>query len=97
MKNFLSEFKNEDKNINEQRFRVYLRYQDPSFLVKDLSKDNQIKSDTSVKYLNESLVNSRNTGNSKQVPENENSKKVISIIEKVLDFNNQQNGKQLKI
>ena len=46
MKNFLSEFKNEDKNINEQRFRVYLRYQDPSFLVKDLSKDNQIKSDT---------------------------------------------------
>ena len=48
-KQFLNEIKNEEKNVNEQMFREYFQYHVPSFLVKDLYEDNQIKSDIIVK------------------------------------------------
>ena len=35
--------------------------------------------------------------NSKEIRENENLKKVVNIVEKVLDFNKQQKNKGLKI
>ena len=41
--NFLNENKNEDKNINEQIFNEFFNYHYPSFLVRDLYKDNQNK------------------------------------------------------
>ena len=43
-----------------------------------------------VKYLNEPLIDLRNSISSKEIPENENQEKVISIYEKILDFNKQQ-------
>ena len=46
-----------------------------------------------VKYLNESLIDLRNSVNSKKIPKNENPKNVVIIIEKILDFNKQQNSK----
>ena len=52
-------------------------------------KDNQSKNDTIVKYLNEPLIDLRNSINSKEIPENENPKKVVNIVEKILDFNKQ--------
>ena len=48
-KQFLNEIKNEEKNVNEQMFREYFQYHVPSFLVKDLYEDNQIKNDIIVK------------------------------------------------
>ena len=69
----------------------------PSFLVKDLYEDDQNKNDIIVKYLKESLIDLRNSINSKEIPENENRKKVVNIVEKILDFNNQQKGKGIKI
>ena len=32
----------------------------------------------------------------KEIPENENMKKVVNIVEKILSFNEQQKGKELK-
>ena len=68
----------------------------PSFLLKDLYDCNQNKNDIIVKYLYESLIDLRNSINSKKILENENKKKV-NIDEKILDFNKQQKGKGIKI
>ena len=46
-----------------------------------------------VKYLKKLLIDLRNSVNSKEIPENENPKKVINIVEKILDFNKQQKFK----
>ena len=75
-------------------FREYFNYQSPSFLVKDLYKFNQNKNDTIIKYLNESLIDLGNSINSKNIPENENPKKVVNIVDKILEFNKEQKGKR---
>ena len=84
---FLKEIENEDKNINEQIFGKYFNYQPTSSLVKELSEDNENKNDMIVKYLNESLIDLRNFNNSKEIPKDENPKKVVNIVEKILNFN----------
>ena len=43
------------------------------------------------------MIDLRNDINSKEIPENENPKKVADIVEKSLYFNKQQKGKGLKI
>ena len=41
------------------------------------------------------MINLRNSINSKEIPENENQKKVVNIAEKILDFNKQEKSKGL--
>ena len=68
----------------------------PSLLEKDLLKSNQVKNK---KIVNQSihLINKlRNAVIRKEPPENENANKIIDIVEKFLDFHNQQNGKRLE-
>ena len=72
----------------------YFNYQSASFLVKDLYKDNQNKNEIIVKYLNESLTDLRNSINSTEISENENPKKVVNIVQKILDFNKKQKCKE---
>ena len=91
--NFLDEIKNDEKNMNDQIFQEYFGYHSPSILVKDLL----YKNDTIVKYINESLIDLRNSIDGEKIPENENPKKVVDIVEKILDFNKQQKGKGIKI
>ena len=43
------------------------------------------------------MINLRNSINSKEIPENENLKKVVYFVEKILDFIKQQKGKGIKI
>ena len=43
------------------------------------------------------MINLRNSINSKEIPENESPKKLDNIVEKVLDFNKRQKGKELKM
>ena len=43
------------------------------------------------------MINLRNDINRKKIPEKENPKKVVDIVEKTLDFNKQQKGKGIKI
>ena len=83
---FLNETKNEEKNINRQIVRKYFNHQYPSFLVRDLYQDKKNKNGIIVRYLNESLIDLRNSINSKEIPENQNPKKL-------LDFNKQQKCK----
>ena len=40
------------------------------------------------------MIDLRNSINSKKIDENENLKKVVNIVEKILDFNTQQRGKE---
>ena len=91
---FLNEIKIEEKNKNYQIFNELFNYHGPSFLVRDLHEDNQNKNDKIVKNINESLINLRNSINSKETPENENPKKIGNIVEKILE---QQKCKGIKI
>ena len=91
--NFLNEIKNDEKNMNEQIFQEYFGYRSPSILVKDLL----YKNDTIVKLINELLIDLRNSIDGEKIPQNENPKKVVDIVEKILlDFNKQQKVKELK-
>ena len=63
------------KNINDKISNEFFNYHYPSFLVKDLYEDNQKKNHKIVKNISGSLINLRNSINSKEIPENENPKK----------------------
>ena len=80
--------------MNDQIFREYFNYQSTSFLSKDFYVVNQNKNDIIVKYLTELLIDLRNSFNSKETPENEIPKKVVNIVEKILDFNKPQKEKK---
>ena len=81
--------------INEQIFWEFFNYQSPSFLVKDLYEGYQNKDETTITYLNESLINLRNSINSKKIVQNKNPKKVVIYVAKILEFNKQQKGKEI--
>ena len=50
-----------------------------------------------MKNINDGLIDLRNNINRKEIPENENLKKVADIFEKFLTFNKQKKGKGIKI
>ena len=56
-----------------------------------------IKNEKIVKNINESLINLRDSINSKETPQNENLKKMVNIAERIIDFHKQQKGKGIKI
>ena len=74
-----AEIWNDKVNINSGIFREYFRYQNPSFLAKDLLKANQIKNP---EILNEAFYSWKWKS------------KTIGIAEKVLSFNNQWKGQK---
>ena len=47
--------------------------------------------------INDGVIGLRNIINRKEIPENENPKKVAKIVEKIVDFNKQQKSKGIKI
>ena len=73
------------------------KYQNPSFLAKDLIRATQVKNEQIVNNVNDGLIDLRNDINRKEIPENENPKKVVEIVEKIIDFNKQRKGKGIKI
>ena len=74
----------------------YFKHQNPLFLVKDLISANQDKNEKLVNIITDELIDLRNAINRKEILENENPKKVVNIVEKILDFNKQQKGKGIK-
>ena len=76
---------------------IILNFKPHHLLVKCLLKVDKIKNDK-IKHL---IINELNklieNINLKEFPENENLKKVIDIVEKVLSFNVQQKGKGIKM
>ena len=71
-------------------FSNYLKYQNPSFLGKDLISAKQIKNEKLVNNINNGLIDLRNDINRKEILENENPTKYADIVEKILDFNKQE-------
>ena len=43
------------------------------------------------------MIDLRNAIIRKEIPENEKANKMVNIVEKILDFNKQQKGKEIKI
>ena len=94
---FINEIITAKKDINNEVFLDYFKYQNPSFLVKDLISAKQNKNEKLVNIINNRLIDLRNGINRKEIPENENWKKVVNIIEKIPKFNKQQKGQGIKI
>ena len=87
------EFIANEKDINDEIFWDYFKYQNPSFLAKDLIRATPAKNKQIVNNVNDEFIDIRNDINRKEIPENENPKKVVGIVQKFLDFNKQQKGK----
>ena len=85
------------KDINDEMFSNYLKYENPSSLAKDLIRVTQAKSEQLVNNVNDGLTDLRKAITRKEIPGNENRNKIANIIEKIFEFNKQQEGKGIKI
>ena len=74
-----------------------MKYRNPCFLLKDLISAKQSKNKKLVNNIKNGSIDLKNNINRKEVPGNENLKKVADIVEKILEFNKQQKGKESKI
>ena len=57
----------------------------------------QAKNEKLANNINDGLIDLRNIINRREIPENQNSNKIVHIVEKILEFNKQQKGKIIKI
>ena len=89
---FMNQIIDDEKDINDEIFWNCFKYQNASFLTKELIRANQAKNGQLVNNINDELIDLRNARNRKEIPGNENPNK-IDIAEKILDFNKQQKGK----
>ena len=94
---FIGEIINQEKGISIEIFNEYFGYQNPSFLAKDLIKNDQSKNKQIVKQTVDSINELKNSILKKEIPKNENPNKMMDIVEKTLEFINQQKGTRLKI
>ena len=94
---FINEIINIEKGISSEIFNECFQYRNPSCLIKDLIKSNQSKNKQIVKQTINSINELRNSIIKKEIPKNENPNKIINIVEKIPEFNNQQKGTRLKI
>ena len=84
----MNKIENDDKNINNEIFSEYFKYQISWFLTEDLSKANQAENEKIVNQVNDPLIDLRIA----VVNKNENPDKVINIFEKIFNFNKPQKG-----
>ena len=57
------------KYINDDIFWKYFKYQNPSFLAKDLNRTNQIKNEQLVNKINDGLIDLRKAIIRKEIPD----------------------------
>ena len=72
-----------------------MKYQNPSFLAKDLFRATQAKNEQLLNNVKDGLIDLRNSIIKKEIPENENPNKIVDIVEKLLDCNKQQKRKEM--
>ena len=70
-------------------FWYYFKYQNPSFLAKDLIRAKQAKNGQLLNNINDGLIDLRNTIIKKEITENKNPNKTVDVLEKILDSNKQ--------
>ena len=92
---FINKIITDEKGINNEIFLDYFKYQNPSLLVKELISTKQNKNEKIVNNINNGLIDKRNDINRREISESKNPKKVVDIVEKVLEFNKQQKGKEI--
>ena len=85
------------KDVDDEIFRNIFKYQNSSFLAKDLIGAPQAKSEQLVNNVNDGLIDLRNANNKKNVPEKENPEEVVNIVEKIIHFNKQQRVKDVHV
>ena len=93
----MNEIITDEKDINEEIILNCFKCQNPLFLVKYLIRAKHHKNEKLVNNIKNGLVDLRNSNFRKEIPENKNLKRVVNVIEKILDFNKQQKGKGIKI
>ena len=69
-----------EKDINDELFSSYFKYQNPSLLAKDLITARYDKNETLVNKINDGLTDLRKAIVRKKIPENENPNKIVNII-----------------
>ena len=85
------------KKINGEIFNKYFGCKNPSFLAKDLIKTDQSKINEMVNQTIESINKIRSSIIKEEIPENQNPNKITDVVEKIVEFNNQQKGTGFKI
>lgn len=93
--NLVNEIGNDEERIKSVIFKKYYGYQNLSFRVIVLFKANQVRNNQIVNHFVYSTNEVRNAVIKQEIPENVNQNKINEIIEKVLQFNNQQKQKGL--
>ena len=93
---FTNEFVAGKKYADDGIFQNYFNYKNPSFLGKALISATQTKNKQLVKKFNGGLIDLRNAIITKQIPGNENPKKINSIVDIVEKFLNSINTKKLE-
>ena len=71
----MNEITTDEKDINNEIFLNYFKYQNQLFVETDLIRATRAKNKTLVINFNDGLINSKNAINKKEIPENENPKK----------------------
>ena len=71
----------------------YFNYRNPLLLIKDLISAKQNKNEKLVNNINNGLIDLRKDINRKEIPENENPKKILDIVEKSSTLINNKNVK----
>ena len=77
------------KNVNSKILNKYFGYQNPSFLANYLIETNHSKNNEIINQTIDSINELKNAVSKKEIPENENQNKIIDIVKKILEFNNQ--------
>ena len=95
-KETLNKIEDEGKNINDEIFSTYFGFYNPSILVKELFNEKEDENDKIVNDVNDSLIDLKKDGKKDGIPKNGNPKTIISTAEKILNFNNQQEGIAMK-
>ena len=93
---FMNEIIANENDLNDKILWNYFNYQNPFNLAKDLIRATQAKKEQLLDNVNNELIGLRNAIFRKQISENENRNKIVKIVKKVLDFNEQQEGKGIK-
>ena len=85
---FVKEIIANERDTNDEIFWDCFKYQNPSSLGKDLIRATQAKNEQIVNNVNDGLIDLRNDTNGNEIPHNENPKKVVEIVEKMVDLKN---------
>ena len=89
---FMNEIIADQKDEKNEIFLDYFMYQNPLLLVKDLIGAKQNKNEKLVNNIKSRLTDLRSYINRKEILENRNPKKVVDIVEEILDFDKQKEG-----